>query len=74
MQKDQRNTDFWVNKSKKSKADPGKYDVPIMSARKDHYYGSASFGSTENRFDRKVVKEKKLPPGPGDYNIDSLGA
>jgi hypothetical protein len=47
--------------------------VPIMTTRKDHYYGPASFGSTENRFDRKVVTEKKLPPGPGDYDIDSIG-
>ena len=73
MQKDQRKTDFWISQdAAKSKAAPGKYNVPIMSGRKDHYHGPAAFGSTEGRFDRKVVKPKKLPPGPGDYEVDPL--
>lgn len=73
MQKDQRKTDFWIaNKSQQNKAAPGKYNVPIMSGRKDYYRGPASFGSTENRFDRKVVSEKKTPPGPGDYEVEPL--
>ncbi|CAI2358878.1 unnamed protein product [Moneuplotes crassus] len=73
MQKDKRKTDFWItNKSKISKAAPGKYNVPILSTRKDHYYGPASFGSTQGRFDPKVVKQKKILPGPGDYESEPL--
>ena len=50
MQKDLRKTDFWIsNNLKQSKAAPGKYEIPIMSGRKDHYHGPSSFGSTEER-------------------------
>ena len=73
MQKEQRKTDFWIrNKSQKSKAAPGKYKVPMLSARKDHYYGPSGFGSTQDRFEKKIVKPKPLPPGPGDYEVDPL--
>lgn len=69
MNKDKRKTDFWIqNKSMKSKAAPGKYEVPIISGRKDHYHGPASFGSTKSRFG----KEKFVPPGPGDYEVEPL--
>lgn len=73
MQKDKRNTDFWIaNKSQKNKAGPGKYEAPLINARKDHYYGPACFGSTEGRFDKKVLKEKKVLPGPGDYETSAI--
>ena len=73
MQKDKRETDFWTkNKLGRTKAAPGKYNVPILSGRKDHYYGPASFGSTQGRFKGKVIKEKKIPPGPGDYETEPL--
>ena len=50
MQKDERKTDFWIsNQTNKSKAAPGRYDIPQINKRKDHYHGPASFGSTEDR-------------------------
>ncbi|CAI2387312.1 unnamed protein product [Moneuplotes crassus] len=73
MQKDKRQTDFWItNNLQKSKAAPGKYNVPILNVRKDHYHGPASFGSTQGRFDPKVVKEKKILPGPGEYESEPI--
>jgi len=53
MQKEQRKTDFWINtKAQKNKSGPGKYDIPMLNARKDHYHGTASFGRSEGRFDK----------------------
>ena len=63
MQKDERKTDFWINnKTYDSKAAPGRYEVPLINKRKDHYHGPASFGSTEERnmFVKKVTILKFL--------------
>lgn len=69
MNKAKRKTDFWIgNKSSKSRAAPGKYNVPIISGRKDYYHGPASFGSTGRRFE----KDKIIPPGPGEYEVEPL--
>jgi hypothetical protein len=55
MQKDIRKTDFWIrNRSQRSKAAPGKYEIPILSGRKDHYHGAASsFGRGGPRFEKQ---------------------